>query len=138
MTLLARPKKRNRPDFSLAVVNVVFLLLLFYLATGSLVKPGEMEADAPLTTDLRPELLPRPLLVVVADRSLLLDGMAVTLDDLAARARDKVGEGGVLNVLANRSMSGREFLDVLARIDTGGVPMRIVSMHRPPQAATTE
>lgn len=131
MTLIPRRKKRARPDFSLSVINIVFLLLLFYLASGSLVKPGETATDAPVTAGLRPELLPRPLLVVAADRSLLLDGVSIALDDLPAAARGKVEEGGVLNVLADRSMSGRDFLDVLARIDTGGVPMRIVSMHRP-------
>lgn len=135
MTLIPRRNRRARPDFALSVINIVFLLLLFYLVGGSLVKPGETAADAPVTAGLRPELLPRPLVVVAADRSLLLDGVAIALDDLAAAARAKVEEGGVLNVLADRAMSGRDFLDVLARIDSGGVPMRIVSVHRPATGA---
>ena len=52
MTLIPKPPRRARPDFSLTTVNIVFLLLLFYLATGTLVTRNELEADIPITKDL--------------------------------------------------------------------------------------
>ncbi len=128
---------RARPDFSLAVVNIVFLLLLFYLATGSLIKPSELAADAPLTSELPLELLPRPLLLVAADGSFSLDGAPVAADEISQAARTAVGPDGVLNVLADRTMPGRDFLGILARIDSGGVPLRIVTLHVPDRAGDT-
>lgn len=129
MVSIPRPRKRPKPDFSLAVINIVFLLLLFYLVTGSLMRPGEMQADAPVTSELKPDLLPRPLLVIAADGGLLLDGISIDRAALGTAAQGAVGEGGVLNVLADRSMSGRAFLEFLAELDAGGVPMRIVSLR---------
>lgn len=129
MSIFSRPRRRSRPDFSIAVINIVFLLLLFYLATGSLMKPAEMTADTPVTHDLPLELLPRPLLLVSADRSLFLDGVPVGFAELAEAVRAATAEAGVLNVLADRAMPAREFLDVLARLDAGGVAMRIVTLH---------
>lgn len=129
MNHIPRLRRRTRPDFSLAVVNIIFLLLLFYLATGSLIKPSELETEAPVTRDLPLELLPRPLLLVAADGSLRLDGVPVTQGALAETARQSGAELAVLNVLADRAMAGRDFLDVLARLDTGGVPLRIVTLR---------
>lgn len=129
MVSIPRPRKRPKPDFSLAVINIVFLLLLFYLVTGSLMRPEEMQADAPVTSELKPDLLPRPLLVVAADGTLLLDGVSVDRAALGVAAQGAVGEGGVLNVLADRSMAGRAFLELLAQLDAGGVPLRIVSLR---------
>jgi len=129
---IPRFRKRTRPDFSLAVVNIIFLLLLFYLATGSLIKPSELATEAPVTRDLPLELLPRPLLLVAADGSLRLDGVPVTQGALAETARRSGTELAVLNVLADRAMAGRDFLDVLARLETGGVPLRIVTLRARP------
>src|SRR5690606_36275072 len=61
MSLLPPPRRRRKPDFSLTTVNIVFLLLLFYLATGSLIKKSELETDIPVTEELPLERLPRPL-----------------------------------------------------------------------------
>jgi biopolymer transport protein ExbD len=129
MSYLPSRPRRPRHDFSLTVINIVFLLLLFYLATGSLIKRNEVETDVPVTLDLPLERLPRPLLLIAADHSLSLDGAPLTMDELPAMAREAVSAGGFLNVLADRSMAGRDFLEVLARVDTAGVPVRIVTMR---------
>lgn len=129
MSYLPSRPRRPRHDFSLTVVNIVFLLLLFYLATGSLIKRNELETDVPVTLDLPLERLPRPLLLIAADRSLSLDGAPLTMDELPTMAREAASPGGFLNVLADRSMAGREFLEVLARVDAAGVPVRIVTMR---------
>ena len=127
MNIIPQPRKRPRPDFSLAVINVVFLLLLFSLATGSLIKPEEQAAEVPVTHDLPLELLPRPLLLVAGDGGLFLDGVAVPADALSEATRGAAAEAGALNVLADRAMPARDFLDVLARVDTGGLPLRVVT-----------
>lgn len=137
MSLIPPRPKRARPDFALPIINIVFLLLLFYLATGSLIKPAELETNAPLTETLPLELLPRPLLLAAADGSLLLDGVPVAVADLSETARRATASGGPLNVLADRAMPGRDFLGLLARIDAAGIPVRIVSLHARTDAAGT-
>lgn len=129
MSYIPSRPKRSRPDFSLTIINIVFLLLLFYLATGSLIKQNELETDIPVTRDLPLERLPRPLLLISADRALFLDGAPVDIAKLTEAVRDAKGTGGRINILAERSMAGRDFLDLLALVDAAGVPIRIVTLH---------
>ena len=129
MSYIPSRPKRQRPDFSLTVINVVFLLLLFYLATGSLIKQSELEADVPITQDLPLEHLPRPLLLVTADRLLFIDGAPVSMEDLPEAALKAVKNSQFLNVLADRTMRGRDFLGILARVETAGVAARIVTLR---------
>jgi len=132
------PRRRTKPDFSLTIVNIVFLLLLFYLATGAIVSQSEIEADVPVTVDLPLESLPRPLLLIAAD-GLFLDGRAVSRGDLTAAIRTALEsrpEAAFLNVLAERSMPATKFLDIVAEAGRAGVPIRIVTLrHRPPSQA---
>src|SRR6187402_3428630 len=84
--MIPRPPARRRPDFSMAMINIVFLLLLFFLIAGSVVQKPETTVDIPLATKLPLENLPRPLLVVSYDNALFLDGQAVTADTLAEKS----------------------------------------------------
>ena len=133
MSIIPVQRRRPKPDFSLTIINIVFLLLLFYLATGSLVKQSELEADVPVTADLPLERLPRPILLVTAGSELLLDGRPVSRPELAEAARAAVQAQNVtfLNVLADRTMPASAFLDVLAGAGASGVPLRIVTLRRP-------
>jgi biopolymer transport protein ExbD len=124
----SRPK-RQRPDFSLAVINIVFLLLLFYLATGRLITHGELMTDVPLTQHLPLDHLPRPLLLVTADGSLFLDGAPVLMDALPGAARKAADNSRFLNILAERTVQADKFVDILARINTANVPVRIVTLN---------
>lgn len=135
MSLLSKPKPRRKPDFSLMMANIVFLLLLFYLATGSLIKKNELETDIPVTEDLPLERLPRPLLLVT-ERGLSLDGVAVSPGEAAANAKRALADqhgAGFLNVLAERHLPAAKFLDIMADIQAAGVPVRVVTLHQRPQ-----
>jgi biopolymer transport protein ExbD len=129
----ARPK-RTRPDFSLTIINIVFLMLLFYLATGSLIKQNELQADIPFTTDLPLERLPRPLLLVTADGRFFLDGNAIERKSMGEAARLVMRKSAYLNVLAEQSMSAGELISILAEVQAAGLPARLVTLHDRPDA----
>lgn len=138
MTLIPKPPRRARPDFSLTTVNIVFLLLLFYLATGTLITRNELEADIPITKDLPLERLPRPLLLI-GDGALFLDGRAIPAGEAAAAARaalEAQPKARFLNVLAERTMPAGAFLSIVARIQAEGVPVRVVTLHERVQTDT--
>lgn len=129
----ARPK-RTRPDFSLTIINIVFLMLLFYLATGSLIKQNELQADIPFTTDLPLERLPRPLLLATADGRFFLDGNAIERQSMGEAARLAMRKSAYLNVLAEQSMSASDIISILAEIQAAGLPARLVTLHDRPEA----
>lgn len=123
-----RPK-RTRPDFSLTIINVVFLLLLFYISTGSLIKQNELAADIPFTKDMPLEKLPRPLLLAASDGDLFLDGQPVLLEALKSEVSKAVGEGRFLNLLAERTLAASRLMAILAEVQAAGVPARLVTLR---------
>jgi biopolymer transport protein ExbD len=111
---------KRRPVSLTALIDVVFLLLLFFMLTSTFSTFGEIELNQPSggqTTTAEPR--PRAFVQIGAER-LLLNGTPVALDTLSG----ELDEGLVLvnldaDVTAQRlvdllsRLRGREALDVL-------------------------
>lgn len=134
MTIIPAPKQRRQHDFTLTMINIVFLLLLFFLTTGSLTNRNEAQSAVPVTRDLPLKRLPRPLLLLQLDGSLFLDGRAVARGDLVAAAKAAVAASGradtPLNVLAQPDMPSAPFLAATETLRSAGIPVRIVTVRR--------
>lgn len=128
--MIPRPPTRRRHDFSLATINIVFLLLMFFMIAGSIVQKVEVTVDIPLATKLPLENLPRPLLVVSYNNALFLDGVPVAAANLAqAAAASLVNKSGYVNILAERDLPARPLLDALDLLSRAGLPVRIVTLR---------
>lgn len=134
MPIIPTPPPRRKPDFTLTMINIVFLLLLFFLTTGSLTNRNEAQADIPFTRDLPLEKLPRPLLLIEAGGDLFLDGKAQPRATLVGDARAALvaagDPGASLNLLAQKEMPARDFLAIAQALRAGGVPVQIVTLHQ--------
>jgi biopolymer transport protein ExbD len=140
MSRVPLPSRRRKPDFSLTMVNIVFLLLLFYLAAGSLIIKNELDTDIPVTEELPLERLPRPLLLISSD-GIFLDGRAVQPAEAVAEVREALDAQrgtGFLNLLADRAMPAGEFLEIVAGFQSAGIPVRVVTLHQPTQPQAEE
>ena len=124
--LLPDRTEPTRPDVSFAIVNIVLLLILFFLATGSLVNTPDQGINIAETRDLPIDQLPPPVLVVEEDRSLVLDGIEVD-PLLLEQALD--GET-VLHVLIDRTAPALDLLEVLAQPGMNRLDIRLVTVHR--------
>lgn len=120
----ARP--RLAMDSSLTIVNIVLLLIFFFLTTGSLSTSRQITVTLPDTSTLPLDLLPKPLLVVDKDANLTLDGAPVDRGDLA----DALGDNPTLHVLADRAGNAGALLDILADEKLIAVQVRLVTVHR--------
>jgi len=132
MRILPVQQPRKRADFALTMVNIVFLLLLFFLTTGSLTNPNEAEAELALTSDLPLERLPRPLLLIEEDGTLQLDGSTIPPQELVERARAALavaGDGVPLSLFAARDMPAHALLGVAERLSAAGIGLQIVTLH---------
>ncbi len=116
------------------MINIVFLLLLFFLTTGSLTNREEAQSTVPVTRDLPLEKLPRPLLLLETDGSLLLDGKPVARDAVVEAARSAIAASGrtdtALNLLAQRDMPAAPFFNLAEALRGAGLPLQIVTLHR--------
>ncbi|QUJ78113.1 biopolymer transporter ExbD [Sulfitobacter albidus] len=113
-------------DSGLAIVNIVLLLIFFFLTTGSLSSTRDFTVSLPDTSELPLDLLPDPLLVLDANGGMTLDGVAVAQGDLA----EALGDNPALHVLAERDANAGVLLDTLAAEALIAVEVRLVTVHR--------
>jgi len=119
---LPRSPPTRQPDFSLATVNIVLLLVLFFLVVGSPAGESERALALPETRTLPQEALPRPLLAMQPGGELQLDGLQIDRDEIVTRIRD--GGLPVVHLLVPRDLAA---LQVLALTDLiSGVGARVV------------
>lgn len=124
--ILPPPRRKTDPDFSLAIVNIVLLLILFFLATGALVNTPSKGVNISETLDLPLDQLPRPVLVVEPDGGLVLDDQPVDEPGLVAAL---AGER-VLYVLIDRDAPALDLLDVLATQGLERLDIKLVTAHK--------
>ena len=138
MRIIPLPAPRRRHDFTLTMINIVFLLLLFFLTTGSLTNREEAQSAIPVTRNLPLERLPRPLLLLQADGSLVLDGLPVADDsvaDAASRAVEATGRADtLLSLLAPPDMPAGPLLSLAQKMRINGLAVQIVTLHEAPTA----
>jgi biopolymer transport protein ExbD len=124
---LLPPPRRKEADFSLAIVNIVLLLVFFFLITGSLVQNGEIEIDLAETAELPLERLPRPLLLIDASGAMALDGVPLQADQIAASLGEALPEA--LYLLADGGLSADRLMALTTRPDLAGLSLRLITLH---------
>ena len=124
---LLPPPRRKEADFSLAIVNIVLLLVFFFLITGSLVQNGEIEIDLAETAELPLERLPRPLLLIDATGAMALDGVPLQADQIAASLGETLPEA--LYLLADGGLSADRLMALMTRPDLAGLSLRLITLH---------
>ena len=119
-------EQRTQIDSSLAMVNIVLLLIFFFIASGTLMASQEARVELPLTVKLPLDALPQPMLEIGEDGSMLLDGSPITSGGLAAATIDEP----LLHVLADRESNAIAILETLEAENLVAVEVRLVTIHR--------
>ena len=129
--ILPEPEIRPKPDTSLFIVNIVLLLILFFLATGQILNSPNQSVALSETSRLPVENLPKPLLVI-RDDGLELDGVALAADGLA-----RALEGATrLHVLVARDRPAQDLVALLSRPEFAAVELRLVTIRTPDAGAS--
>lgn len=116
-------------DLSLAIVNIVLLLILFFLATGRLLNPTETDVAPPETRDLPFEELPQPLLVVYENERLSLNGNDVQAQNLRAAIVQQLTEPYLLHILIDGAAPAHRLLRLMEDPAFADVELRLVTLH---------
>lgn len=127
---LPTPSKVIKLDVSLAIVNIVLLLILFFLATGQLLNPATGDVDIAETEDLPLEALPSPILIVDDNGAWALDGAPVAPDLLEIALAD-LPDSPVLHVLIDREAPAAALLEVMNNPGAAEVELRLVTLRTP-------
>jgi biopolymer transport protein ExbD len=131
--LVPRAKRRERVEFALPTINIIFLLMLYFLVAGTIVQKDELSVAPPVTTEEALERLPRPLLVISNGGTFTLDGLPLDREELVAAATAAIAsplaQSPQLNILAPAEMAAHPFLEILELFGRGGVPVRLVTIE---------
>lgn len=104
------PKPRAKSEPTIALINIVFLMLVFFLVAGQIARP--VDRDVTLVDASLPNAkVPDDALVLRADGTLLWRGEAVTLLDFAV-AQVTEPEGPPLRILPDRDAPARALIAV--------------------------
>lgn len=124
--MIPKTHVRSTPDTSLAIINIVLLLIFFFLLTGRLAQAPGIPVELSQTADLPIAALPKPILVWEGDSDLTLDGTPIAPDALEAALADQTQ----LHILIDRAESARVLIDLLARPEFAHLGISLVTIHR--------
>lgn len=118
----AAPRRRSEP--TIALINIVFLMLVFFLVAGRVAAPVSREVEL-VEADLAEARPPDDALVLRADGTTLWRGAPIAPEGFAAA----VGGEGPLRLLPDRAAPAAELVAVAARLRAaaGDRPVRLVT-----------
>ncbi len=120
------PRPRRRAEPTIALINIVFLMLVFFLVAGQVARPLDREVqlvDAALATERAPD----DALVLRADGAMLWRGDPVTPEAFAA-AQSGGPDATPLRILPDRNLPARELIAVAASLRAAsGRDVRVIT-----------
>lgn len=122
MRLRAARPRRARADGVLPLINIVFLLLIFFLIAGKLRAPDPFEVAPPEAAAEETPDESGPQLLIGADGALALDGVALEEGALLAALRAQFKQNGpqLLRVKADAAAEAVQVAALLARLRATG------------------
>lgn len=133
---LARPPKRSPQESTITLINVVFLMLIFFLIAGTLTPP--LDKDVTLISTLQSEQAEPPdALFVTKDGALRMRGAEVTAPDYVAAVRQKellLPEDPVtVKIAADRDLPAERLIAIVGELrDAGATRITVVTERTMP------
>ncbi|MBW8639301.1 biopolymer transporter ExbD [Hoeflea sp. WL0058] len=123
MLTLPRPAEKPPKENTIALINIVFLMLVFFLIAGSLAPPME-DIDLIERTDSRPVEPPRALFIT-AEAELVYEGKTITVENYVAGLKDTGAAadetGPHARIAADSTLPAIQLIDVIDRLRAAGV-----------------
>ena len=109
-------------DRLIPLINIVFLLLIFFLIAGQVTQQQNVEIQAPVSSAEPSMRNPEWLLEMDAAKHLRLDGESIALDALAQRLALQGAERS-LSIKLDRTLRAGDMDEVLHIVRASGVAM---------------
>ncbi len=125
------PDERRRPllEPMLPLINVVFLLLVFFMVAGHMAQQPPVAVQTPESQARHQPLEERPRLALRSDGELLLDGEPLSREQLVAEAEQLLG-GKSPRLHADARVSSKELRPVLQALrDAGFDSIQLITLR---------
>ncbi|UUP15979.1 ExbD/TolR family protein [Nitratireductor thuwali] len=122
MLRLSRPLPARRRETTIALINVVFLMLIFFLIAGTLTPPLDKDVDLIETATADPSDPPNALFVT-QDGELRSQGRATDVAAFVSTLSAQTGEEEPLSVklAADRELPATRLIEIVGELRQAGV-----------------
>ncbi len=112
---MAKPRRRRRKLSMTSLIDVIFLLLLFFMLTSTFSKFSEVELSAAGSGAVTPSDEP-PLFLQLGENTLQLNGDPLLITNLTASPLAQAKEGTVLLVSLGQEVDAQRLTDLLVAL----------------------
>jgi biopolymer transport protein ExbD len=109
---------RARPEPTIALINIVFLMLIFFMIAGTLAPPLDDQVTLVSTENLDGRA-PPDATVLMSDGRLMYRGVATTTQQIITRAQTNSGSVEV-RIVADRAVPANVLMDHVATLRAAG------------------
>ncbi|MEO0637582.1 MAG: biopolymer transporter ExbD [Pseudomonadota bacterium] len=113
---LSRRTSRRRPLALTSLIDVIFLLLLFFMLSSTFTRFAEIPVSAALAGAGAPTTSEPPLFLRLSDDELLLNGQAVPLTEIAGALLALDDGSDLLLISLTETVSTQRLTDLLVRL----------------------
>lgn len=129
MNRLARPKPASAREPTIALINVVFLMLIFFMIAGTLAVP--MDGDLRLVqTEMLEGRAPPDALVVHADGRLSYRGAPIGSAAAFMAGQPDGGQEQTLRILPDRALTAEVLVRLSSELRTAGAARVMIVTER--------
>jgi len=135
--MIVPPPRRTQglEENVLPLINIVFLLLIFFMLAGALSNAAPFELNPPTATNAPPGEPPRSGVALAADGRIAFAGETIPLEILTERARawrEDPATADPLTLRADASADSERLLAVIEALRAAGLErIRILAVGRP-------
>lgn len=114
---------QEEPDAILPLINVVFLLLIFFIMTGALSAVDFFNVDPPSSTSVVEGSLDETVILVGGDGRIAIDNEEVDETDLQLSVSDKLATnaGAIFRIKADGRVDAARVVEIMELIEAVGV-----------------
>tara|TARA_R110002020_G_scaffold58372_4_gene160059 strand:- start:24018 stop:24425 length:408 start_codon:yes stop_codon:yes gene_type:complete len=132
MMKIAPAKASRKPENTVALINVVFLMLIFFLVAGTLAPAPDRDVDF-ITLAATDPAAPPDMLFIRSDKTLTWRGEALPLSDHVSRwqgLQAEAPEPRPFRIVADRLLPAVDLLDTLDELRRAGVDEIVLIAER--------
>ena len=128
-------RRRKHDDHLIPLINVVFLMLIFFMVIGRIAPPDLFQIRPPVSQSQQRESDKDVTILVSRDGSLAVDDTPVTLETLIPalqlsldNARRQQGGTAGIRVKADAALTAGQLMSILKRLrDSGNAKVRLLT-----------
>lgn len=125
MLHLPRPREARQRESTIALINIVFLMLIFFLLAGTLAPPLDPDVSLITTANAERGAEPPNALFVTDEGELRARGRDTSVEDFVGALRADGGPDGdtvpEVKVAADRALAAAELIDIVGALKAAGV-----------------